>query len=332
MKVSRRAYIAIAFKLAATVALLWFVLSRVNFAEMMSRLHAERIALALAAGALVIFLQSVVAAIRLQICLGLLGARVSRFNTWTACQFGGLFSHTPMSFVGGDAMRIWHVVRSGVQLADAAKGVLLDRALGFVGMMIVVLGTAAGFHGAIRDPALRSGYFLLLALGSGAALTFIVLGRMPLPRSSNRVIATLTEFATVSRYLWLRGGHTATALTLAVVMSLMNAVAIWLIGLAYGARMGFLDTMIASPIVFLVAMVPISVAGWGLREGAFVVALGLFAVPSADALAVSVTFGIAVLLAYSPAVVLLLRARHYAAHATKEAGYVPASSRPTARS
>ena len=237
-----------------------------------------------------------------------------------------------MSFVGGDAMRIWHVVKAGVPLAAAAKGVLVDRALGFVGMMVLVLATAAGFHAAIRDPALRSGYLVLLAIGLGGALTFIALGRIRLPRSSNRVLASLAEFATVSRYLWLSPAAAAKALSLAVVMSAMNAIAIWCIGAAYGARMDFLDTMIASPIVFLVAMVPISVAGWGLREGAFVVALGLFGVSSADALAVSVTFGIAVLLAYSPAVALLLRARRQTAHAAKEAGYAPASSPPTTRS
>lgn len=332
MKVSGRTYVAIALKVCATVAIFWFVLSRIDLGEMVSRLSAGRIATALLAGAFVIALQSFVAALRLQTCARLLGRDVSRFNAWTACQLGGLFSHTPMSFVGGDAMRVWHLMKSAVPLHDAAKSVLLDRALGFLGMMVLVLATSPGFYPAIKDPGTWSGYLLLVAIGVCGAFTFIALGRLRLIRPSNRAVRAIAEFATVSRYLSVRPGQTAKAMALAFAMSVMNGLAIWVIGLAYGAGTDFFTTMVASPVVFLVAMVPISVAGWGLREGGFVVALGLFAVSSADALAVSVTFGIAVLLAYSPAVVLLLLARRRTAYAPKEAGYAPASSPPTGRS
>jgi len=43
----------------------------------------------------------------------------------------------------------------------------------------------------------------------------------------------------------------------------------------------------------LLAMLPISVAGWGVREGAMVVAMGLLGVAREDALATSVLFGFA---------------------------------------
>ena len=332
MRSSGRIYLAIALKLCATIALFWFVLSRVDLGEMVSRLSTARIAAALVAGATVMALQSLVAALRLQVCTGLLGQNLSRFNAWTACQFGGLFSHTPMSIVGGDAMRVWHLARSGIRLAEAAKSVLLDRALGFLGMMVLVLATAAGLYGAITDPGMLSGYLLLIAIGVFGALVFIGLGRVRVPRPSKRSLAAVAEFATVSSYLAIRPTQTAKAMALAVAMSVMNGIAIWLIGAAYGAGTDFTTALIASPVVFLVAMIPISVAGWGLREGAFVVVFGLFGVSSADALAVSVTFGIAVLLAYSPAVVLLLRARRQTAYAGKETGYAPASSPPTGRS
>jgi uncharacterized protein (TIRG00374 family) len=327
-----RRYVATALQLAATVALFWFVLSRVDLGGMVSRLSAARIATALAAGACVMALQSLVAALRLQICCRLLGYEVSRFNAWTACQLGGLFSHTPMSFVGGDAMRIWHLVGSALPLAEAAKAVLLDRALGFLGMMALVLATLPGFYAALEDPAMRSGYVALIVMGLGAALVFVALGRLRVAPYAVRGIGALAEFATVSRYLSRRAAETTKALALAVLLNVINGCAIWLIGLAYGAGVGFYAAMIASPVVFLVAMVPISVAGWGLREGAFVVAFALFGVSSADALAVSVTFGIAVLLAYSPGAVLLVLARRRPAPAEKKAEYVPASSPPTERS
>jgi uncharacterized membrane protein YbhN (UPF0104 family) len=42
----------------------------------------------------------------------------------------------------------------------------------------------------------------------------------------------------------------------------------------------------------LVSMAPISLAGWGVREGAMIVGLGLAGIVPADALAVSVAYGL----------------------------------------
>jgi glycosyltransferase 2 family protein len=323
-----RKWLAIALKLAATVVLLGFVLSRIEIGDITARLNPGRIGLALLAGAAVVALQSLLAAFRLQICVGLLGQKVGGFSAWTACQVGGLFSHTPMSFVGGDAMRVWHLARSGVGITEGAKSVLLDRALGFIGTMILVLLTSAGLYAAIGDPTMRNSYLSLVLAGAVAAFAFVALGRVRMPRPSNRVLGVIAEFATVSRYLNRAIRKTLLAVAIALLMSLLNVVAIWLIGAAYGMSANLLTTLIATPVVFLIAMIPISAAGWGLREGAFVVAFGLFGVPSAEALTISVTFGIAVLLAYSPAAVLLLLARR-TAPAAKAEGYVPASSPPT---
>jgi hypothetical protein len=327
-----RKYAAIALKICATVVLFWFVLARIDFSEMAAYLSATRISAGLLAGTAVVLLQSVLASVRLKICARLLGHEVPATTTWVSCQLGGLFSHTPVSFVGGDAMRVWHLTRSGFGLSDSAKAVVIDRALGLLGMLVLVLATAPGLFLAIDDPRMRNGYLALLALGVAAALAFVALGRMQAPRSSSRMLQRASEFVTLARYLSAQPARCAQAIAIAVVMNATNGLAVWLISAAYGAGIGFQAAMVASPAVFLVAMLPISVAGWGLREGALVVGFGLFGVSSADALAVSVTFGIGVLLAYSPAAVLFVRERTRGARAMKEAGYAPASSRPTARS
>ena len=58
------------------------------------------------------------------------------------------------------------------------------------------------------------------------------------------------------------------------------------IGLDLGAALTVVPTIV------LVAMAPISIAGWGVREGAMVIGLGLLGVSAADALAVSVSYGL----------------------------------------
>ena len=47
-----------------------------------------------------------------------------------------------------------------------------------------------------------------------------------------------------------------------------------------------------TPVVVLLLVLPISIAGWGLREGLFVIGFGLFNVPEDTALAASIVFGL----------------------------------------
>jgi hypothetical protein len=46
------------------------------------------------------------------------------------------------------------------------------------------------------------------------------------------------------------------------------------------------------PIANLSALLPISISGWGVRESAFVLGFGMVGVAAADALALSILFGL----------------------------------------
>ena len=325
-------YLGILLKIAATVALFWFVFSKVGFEEFAAKLKPGEIIAALCAGVAMLSLQAVIGAMRLRSSVRLVGRSIHMRGSWVACQFGGFFSHTPISFVGGDAMRVWHLTRLGVPLADSAKAVVLDRALGFLGMMTLVILSTPALYGAIRDPRMWLGFLLLLALGTVASVVFIILGCVrSIPQARGRVLRWIAEIATVARYLVAHPVGALKAFILGLAVTFLNVVALWAIGLGYSTDIGFPTTFAAAPVSFLIAMIPISVAGWGLREGAIVIAFGLFGVPASAALTVSITFGIAVLLAYSPAAVLFVLARRASAKAPG-AECAPASAPPPGRS
>jgi len=67
----------------------------------------------------------------------------------------------------------------------------------------------------------------------------------------------------------------------------------------------FSAVILTLPMVLALA-IPISVAGWGVREGTMVVALGQVGVLPADALALSVAFGLIYMLAGIPGGLLWL--------------------------
>jgi hypothetical protein len=65
-------------------------------------------------------------------------------------------------------------------------------------------------------------------------------------------------------------------------------------------EVSLLDCVLLVPPVILVTVVPISIAGWGVREGAMVVAFGFINVPPSAAFAMSVLFGLTLAAASLP--------------------------------
>jgi len=64
--------------------------------------------------------------------------------------------------------------------------------------------------------------------------------------------------------------------------------------------------MLMLPLIILISSIPISFAGWGLRESVMVVGLGFAGMPASEALALSVTFGLGLLCIGLPGLVIIM--------------------------
>jgi len=98
-------------------------------------------------------------------------------------------------------------------------------------------------------------------------------------------------------FLAKRPGACAKIALLSFGNQLCNFFLVWLILRNLGADVSAIGVMIVAPVVFLLIVLPVSIAGWGVREGLFVVCFGLLDVPKDVALAASIVFGLINLLA-----------------------------------
>jgi hypothetical protein len=71
----------------------------------------------------------------------------------------------------------------------------------------------------------------------------------------------------------------------------------------------FLDLVLLVPLISLISLIPISIAGWGLREMGAVWLFGLVGLSRADALALSITYGLSLMLSGIPGLYLFLKGR-----------------------
>lgn len=293
-------------KLAVTVGLLGWLLTTVDAGEVANRL--TTVGAPGAVGAVLALVMLVPAtAMRWGVVQQAIGAPILPAQLIRLSLVGVFFNQILPTPIGGDAMRVWGARRLGLSLGKATSGVLLERAWG---LGTLLLFTAPIWPWLLPETAPR----MALAAGSTAmALIALLVGlavlRHPPTRFTRRLPNVLVAFlddarATtipVSRMLavlvWSVAGHAAS----------MGAMAI--LAAAMGLALPPIDILIAVPIALLAAVVPISFAGWGVREGALVATLTALGATQADALALSVAFGLTHLPLALPGAVLWLVAR-----------------------
>ena len=93
-------------------------------------------------------------------------------------------------------------------------------------------------------------------------------------------------------------------LTLSILIHLISVITIGLIAISLNIIIPWGFLLIIVPIISLLVFIPISISGWGFREGIMVLGLGYCGVPGIEALTLSLVYGFTLLLTALPGVVL----------------------------
>jgi len=95
-------------------------------------------------------------------------------------------------------------------------------------------------------------------------------------------------------------------IALSALGQFMAAGAIGLLARELDIGIPVLDIIVVTFGATLAATIPISIAGWGIRDGALIVLFGLYGVPPQTAFAVSILFGVCLIIASTPGIIVFL--------------------------
>ena len=293
-----------------TVGALAFVASRVEMGTVASLLGAADPVL-VALSVLVLFVSYGIGGLRWWCVLRALDARPSLSDLVGLFWIGGLASQVLPSPLG-DAVRVTAAVRRGLPLALAATSTALER-MGMVLVLALLVWitnlTSAG--GALRTAAVAVSE--LAVLGSVGALLLVCLAapvmahifqRPALARIPGVRAAPALALAVRS---WCLSRWSPLSLILAIAGNLNIVVAAMILGAALRLPLQPMDYMSVIPTALLAMVLPVSIAGWGVREGMFVALLGAHAIPAPAAVAYSVTLGLTLAASSLPGLIFLWR-------------------------
>ena len=288
----RRAPWGLLLKGGVTAALAWLIADKVELsvvAERLGRIDAGW----LVAAILLILLQYLAAALRWQLILRTLEHGLPPRRVAEIFAIGLFFNQALPSTIGGDALRIWRTYAYGLPLGHAVSGVLLDRALGFVALFVLAAVGLPWSFPLLGDGELRwfvPGLIACAFLGLAFLLTLDRL--LPAAWHRRRMVRGLAGLAQDGRQVLLHLRSLVPLTAIGLLSALAAVAVVYCLAQALALPLSLLSCLMLVPILFTVTAVPVSLAGWGLREGAAIFLFGLVGLPQADALALSLAFGL----------------------------------------
>lgn len=290
---SRRRILFLA-RCATTAGLVWLLLTRVSLDDVGTRLTALEPWWGLAAVAASAAM-AVVTCWRWAIVARLAGAALPAATTARLFAIGLFFNQTLPTNVGGDAVRIWLAWRAGAPGAGAAAGVVVDRAAGLAGLLLLGTATIEPLGQYIGFGSAWWGAVGMVVCGWIGVVTLAV-GASPLAHlaKGRRWIAPVHAAATATRIMIASPRISAGVLALSLAGHLLTAA--MLVFLARGLHVALPTSAVVAvvPTLLIVSLAPITLAGWGVREQASIIAFGAMGLAAADAATLSIAFGLLV--------------------------------------
>jgi uncharacterized protein (TIRG00374 family) len=292
--------VGVIFRLLLSVAILGVIASQVNVETTLG--HISRIGFVgfIAAGMFLDVL-ALPAGLRWRSVISATGSNVSIGWALRGVLIGLFFNQLLPSSIGGDVFRSWLAVRTGMGIGPAVRSVVLDRVMG-VGMNLAFSAMALPFLYARSGStpviwimtaavAAASAGFLLVHVADFLPLSRLVShsAHISRPRRAiNRAIEEMIMIGPDAR----RSSRQPIVHASSIIVLIGHLGTIFVEARLIGANIEFASIMLVVPAALLVASIPMSFAGWGLREGIMIAAFGLVGIPADLALAISVLYGL----------------------------------------
>ena len=278
-------------KVGLSAGLTWWLLSKVDLGEAWTKFKSmdpEMLGLAVA----LMLLQLVLGALRWGVVLRALSAKLSAVRIMILYYIGAFFSIVLPGLVGGDAVRVWCTVKSGEYLAVAFNSVMLERAAAVLSLAILVAGSEPLLLERVPDLPGAWVFPALSVAGLAGIFVLSILDRLPESLRHWRAVRALSYLAADTRKVAFHPKIAAASFFSALMGNVNLSLVVWALARGLSIPVGVVDCLVLVPPVFLLTTLPISMAGWGVREAAMVSAFGFIGVPQSSSLVLSIVFGV----------------------------------------
>lgn len=258
-------------KIFVSVALIVFLLTKLGLRDIIDQFATANLWWFMA-GIIAFSLSNLLGSLQWYLLMKTRGIDISLTKVISCYYVGLFFNNFLIGYVGGDAIRIYDISRASGNSSDAISTVFFDRLIGFV--MLTSLALAAGF--AWRNIfQSRTIIFIILIIFVCWIISFIVLFnekfarkigwafRFVLPSKINDKIREV--YSSINSFKHAKKTIIA-ALLISFIIQTLRIFVHFFAALSVGPTVHIKYFFIFVPVIALLASLPISIGGIGIRE------------------------------------------------------------------
>jgi glycosyltransferase 2 family protein len=260
--------------------------------------------LALLGAFLLLSAATLVAALRWSVILRALGSPRNIRVTYPLSLIGLFFGQALPAGVGGDVVRVWLGCKEGLSARVSISSVLGDRLTGLLSILLIVTAELPMIRRLLPGQAFFYTLLAILAAGYAGFAGLTILDKLPPRLHAFRIVRGFAGVSADLRTMLSRAGPAV--LFFGIVIQACNIAAVAFLAAGLHLRADLLASLIVVPLANILQSLPISIAGWGVRESFFVAAFGMLAIGAPQAIALSVVFGLLIVVSSLPGGILWL--------------------------
>lgn len=210
---------------------------------------------------------------------------------------GSFFGRFLPGMIGGDAVRAYYLNKDARKIGLTLASIFMDRYLGYVSLMTIGLAVtpfAFRFFGESPFRFVIPVVFVAFMFGSILFFRLRLGGRL----------RGLADFYGYLSSLRTRKDAVVKALLLSFIIQGLNFLMVVVLAWGIGVEIPILVLSVFLPIVITITSLPISISGLGVREGSFVILLGMIGIRPEAATSISLAWFLSFLVGSLPGVVM----------------------------
>jgi uncharacterized membrane protein YbhN (UPF0104 family) len=213
---------------------------------------------------------------------------------------GSFFNSFLPGVIGGDAIKAYYLNKDARKISLTLASVFMDRYFGYATLMLIGISVFPFTYQYFGGTAYRW-------LMPGIFAAFVVASILFFGLKLGKRIGSVGEIYEYFGKLKGRWDIIIKAVLLSLVVQLLNFLMVIILAVAMGEHIPLLPLFVFLPIIITVTTIPISVSGLGVREGSFVLLLGLLRVRPEVATSLSLSWFIANFFGGLPGLVAYIR-------------------------
>jgi len=217
-----------------------------------------------------------ISAVRWQILVKAQGDAVPLAFLVKSYLVGNFFNTILPSRIGGDVVRIWDGSKYSKTLLKSSAIILVERLTGIIVLLLFAFGSALFRLDMAQKVPVIWVSLIIGFLGLAAILLFFttfiekIINKIPSKDFLKKIIQKIIEFRSTIIFYKTKKTALFRAFVWAFLLQTNVILHFFLIGKALHLNIKFIDYLVFIPIVMIIQLIPITINGLGLREGAYI--------------------------------------------------------------